>query len=216
MRCPLAATFITFLLAILGWAAPASAQPPTQINARTFAMITGQEFFAKQTFNAVFGSSVGPFWGGGIQLVQDDKYYLEFGISRFKRDGQRAFLNGGQVFHLGIPLTATLTPFELTGGYRFRPRKLRRVRPYVGGGVGLYKYRESSDFSVTGEDIDTEHAGAIAEGGVELRLRRWVEIGADVHYTYIPGIIGNAGLSLDANEKNLGGVAGRFKFIVGR
>ena len=41
-------------------------------------------------------------------------------------------------------------------------------------------------------------------------------IGADVQYSHVPGILGTAGVSQQAGEDDLGGVAARFKLIVGR
>jgi len=37
-----------------------------------------------------------------------------------------------------------------------------------------------------------------------------------VHYTYVPGILGDAGISKDLNESNLGGFSFRVKAIVGK
>ena len=83
-------------------------------------MITEQRFAAVNTFDAVFGHRVEPFWGGGAQVVFRDGVYVDLALSRFRKSGQRAFRFNGQNFRLGIPLTATITPFEMTGGYRFR------------------------------------------------------------------------------------------------
>jgi len=37
-----------------------------------------------------------------------------------------------------------------------------------------------------------------------------------VQYSHVPGILGNAGVSQQAGESDLGGVAARFKLVVGR
>lgn len=195
----------------LGVAAPAGAQ---DFSFRPFAMFSEQKFAASQTFNAVFGSSTGSFFGGGLNITQDDRFYLELSASRFKKTGQRALVNNGQTFPLGIPLQATVTPLELTVGYRFATNP--RVRPYAGGGIGLYRYQETSGFSTDAENVDAQHAGAIVEGGAEVRLHRWFGVAADVHYTYVPGILGDGGLSKDLNEKSLGGFSFRVKAIVGK
>ena len=52
--------------------------------------------------------------------------------------------------------------------------------------------------------------------GAEVRVHRWLAVGADLHYSYVPGILGQAGLSKEADEHSLGGVAARFRLIVGR
>jgi outer membrane protein W len=210
------------LAAALACAVPVSAQTAPTISLRPFAQVTEESFSAIDTFNGAFGRSYAPFWGGGLQATLWDRYYVELSASRFRKTGDRAFRSGGETFHFGIPLTATLTPFEITGGYRYHFS--RRIVPYVGAGFGRYAYQEkcTSDAArpalcdaVSG-DVDTRHAGFVLNGGAEFRLHRWIGLGADVQYTHVPGILGQDGLSKDAGENDLGGIAGRIKIIVGR
>ena len=98
-------------------AVTASAQSLSQISLRPFAEVTEESFNAIDTFTSVFGRTYQPFWGGGLQVTLGDRYYAELTASRFRKNGDRVFRNAGQTFHLGIPLTATLTPFEIVGGY---------------------------------------------------------------------------------------------------
>ena len=195
-------------------AVPAAAQDEPSISIRPFVFGSVQSFAAVDTFDAVFGRSYDPFFGGGVQAVFNGASYVELSASRFRQTGQRAFISGGQKFRLGIPLTATIVPFEVSGGYRFRFSP--RVRPYVAVGVGSYQYKETSTFNDPGEDVDVRHAGVLVNGGAEFRVHRWVGIGAEVEYSHVPGILGSGGVSLQAGEKDLGGVAGRLKLIVGR
>src|SRR5262249_36999303 len=145
------------VLAVAG-VAPASAQSLSSISLRPFAEVTTESFNAIDTFDSVFGRTYQPFYGGGLQVTFDDRYYVEVSASRFRKDGDRVFRNAGQTFHLGIPLTATLTPFEVVGGYRFHSTKRPWLVPYVGAGVGSYSYQETSQFALAGEDLDTRHA----------------------------------------------------------
>ncbi|HJZ77877.1 MAG TPA: outer membrane beta-barrel protein [Vicinamibacterales bacterium] len=195
-------------------AAPAAAQEPPAISIRPFVFGSIQSFAATDTFNAVFGQSYDPFFGGGVQVVVHDGFVVELAASRFKETGQRAFINNGQSFRLGIPLTAEIVPFEITGGYRFKLSP--RVRPYVAGGWGTYKYTETAEFNVDTENVATRHSGFVLNGGADFRLQTWISIGADVQYTHVPGILGTGGVSQQAGEDDLGGVAARFKLIVGR
>jgi opacity protein-like surface antigen len=204
---------ILSLVVLLALAAPASAQEPS-LSFRPFALGTIESFAAVDTFDAVFGRTYQPFIGGGLQVVSEDGYYLELSASRLKKTGQRAFINNGQKFQLGIPLTATITPLEATAGYRFKLSP--RIRPYVGVGAGLYLYKETSSFSDPSEDVDVRHAGFVVNGGAEFRLHRWVGLDFDAQYTRVPGILGKGGVSQQAGESDLGGVAGRVKVVVGR
>jgi opacity protein-like surface antigen len=209
-------TTLSLVLFTLALAAPAAAQTqdPPELSIRPFALGTIESFAAADTFDAVFGRTYQPFLGGGVQLVSAEGYYLELAASRFKKTGQRAFISNGQKFQLGIPLTATITPLEATAGYRYRLTP--RIRPYAGAGAGLYLYKETSGFNEAGEDVDTRHAGFVVNGGAEFRVHRWVGIDVDVQYTRVTGILGKGGVSLQAGENDLGGVAGRLKLVVGR
>ena len=203
------------LVALLALVAPAaSAQDEPDLAIRPFVFGTIQGFSAVESFDAVFGRSYEPFFGGGVQVIFHEQFLVELSASRFKQTGERAFISNGQSFRLGIPLTATLTPFEVTAGYRFKVSP--RVRPYIAAGVGTYQYKETSSFNDPGEDVDVRHAGFVVNGGADFRLHPWIRIGADVQYTRVPGILGTAGVAAQANENDLGGVAARFKLIVGR
>ena len=212
MRRLIAALAVT-VVAATPRSAFADMNPPA-VSLRPFLLVTEQSFAAKQSFKAIFGQSAAPFVGGGVELVLHDRFYIDLAASRFQKTGQRAFLFNGQAFGLGLPLTVTETPFEVSGGYRFLPR--HRINPYVGVGFGSYGYKETSESSSSDENVDTRHAGFLVSGGAEFRLHRWVSVTADVQYTRISGILGSSGISKDAGESDLGGVAARFKVLVGR
>ena len=184
------------------------------LSIRGVGFFSSEQFAAKTTFDAVFGESSERFFGGGV-VVAERQVFFEVDFSRFTKTGQRAFLFNGQAFRLNIPLTATITPIEVTGGYRFRFRRWPTIIPYVGAGFGSYGYKETSAFSDPGEDIDVRHAGYLVVVGAEFRVHRWVGVAADVQYTHVPGILGTAGLSKDAGENDLGGTAIRVKVLVG-
>jgi hypothetical protein len=186
------------------------------VSARLFVLATDQSFAAKTTFNAAFGKSVEPFFGGGLQVVGRNGLFVEFGISRFKKTGQRAFVSNGTTFLLGIPLTATITPLEFSVGYRFGASGSSRFIPYGAAGIGRYSYREESDFAGDGDNVSTHHSGYLATGGLEVRLHRWIGVAVDAQYTHITGILGTGGVSKEAGETDLGGIAGRFKILIGR
>jgi opacity protein-like surface antigen len=189
-----------------------SQQEADGFSIRGLAFASFQQFAAKTTFDAVFDESSGQFFGGGV-IVAQHGVFLEVTLSHFDKTGQRAFLFNGDVFPLNIPLTATITPFEVAAGYRFNRRA--SVIPYAGGGFGSYGYKETSPSSAAGEDVDERHAGYLLVGGAEFRVARWVGVAADVQYTHIPGILGTSGLSKDAGESDLGGTAVRVKVLVG-
>jgi opacity protein-like surface antigen len=203
------------LLSFLALASPAAAQDPPSLSFRPFVMGAQQNFTASDTFDAVFETTRGPFFGGGVQVVFFDQFVVELGASRFRQTGERVFRTAtGSVFRLGIPVTATITPFEVTGGYRFPIWE--RVRPYVAAGVGSFAYKETSDFAEGSENLVTRETGLVVNGGAEVRLHRWIGVAADVEYSRVNGILGEGGISQQVGEDDLGGVSVRFKLIVGR
>jgi len=202
------------LLAGLTLAAPVRAQDPPTLSIRPFVMGAEQWFTAVDTFDAAFETTRAPFVGGGVQVVLYDRFVAEVGASRFKMNGERAFHSGGKTYRLGIPLTATITPLEITGGYRLP--LWEHARPYVAAGFGSYSYKETSDFADPGENVDTRRFGFVLNGGFEFRLHRWVGVGVDAQYSHVQGILGEGGVSQQVGENDLGGVAARFKLIVGR
>jgi hypothetical protein len=210
------------VLAIVGTlAAPAAAQVripalPSQsepaVSPRVFVLAALQKFAAAETFDAAFGRSVQPFLGGGLQVAWRNGFFVDGAISFFHKTGERAFVFEDETISLGVPLEATIVPFEATAGYRFLGSSPSRVTPYVGGGVGAYSYKEESD---SDDEVSIQKAGVLALAGVEFRVSRRLFTAFDVQYSHVPGILGDGGLSAEFAEDNLGGVAVRFRFMVG-
>ncbi len=199
--------------------AAAPAPLPSDVPAlslRPFFAFTDQRAAAHTSFDAVFGSANQVFWGGGLQVAFRDGVFVEVAASRFKKTGEQAFMDQGNVFTLGIPQTITVTPLEFSAGYRFTQDGRARVVPYGGGGIGSYSYHQESTFADPSENVDMRHVGYLVMGGVELRVHRWVGVSVDAQYTHIPGILGTAGISKDAGETDLGGIAARVRVLVGR
>ena len=222
MRAPVLA-LILFVTSV----APAFAQyGGPAISIRPFLTLSEQAFRASKSFDAVFGETAQPEWGGGVQVVVwDGRIYGQVAASRFftsggKLVGQRVFVSDGRAFPLGIPLRAKITPLEVTGGYRFT-NIWPQIVPYIGGGYASYHHTEESDFADPSENLDVTHSGAIFQAGAEFRVGRWVALAADAQLTHVPGVLGNGGASLEfartsAAERDLGGWAGRFVVLIGR
>lgn len=226
---------VLLALALLGAAlpAPALAQPPARrpaarqaarqapaypdrLQIRPFVSAGSTWFTASKTFEAVLGSGQGQDFGGGINLTQGPAW-IEIGARQFSKSGERVFVTtSGQVFPLGIDTDVTMTPLEVTAGWRFRPRFGARVRPQLGVGYTRLRYEESAAFAQDGDDVDDTFNGFHVVGGVELRLFRWVGLGGDVVWTSVADAIGEGGASKAFGEDNLGGTSLRVKLVVGR
>jgi opacity protein-like surface antigen len=199
----------------------ATAQATPRVEFRPFGVFAVERFTAVTTFDATLGSSFQPLWGGGVEMTTRRNLFVDIAVTHMASSGERAFVHNGQVFRLGIPLHAALTPIELTAGYRFplRRRRRHRIIPYVGAGIGWYRYHEASDFDVGSEEVGVTHAGFVAVAGAEFRATRWIGITGDAQYTHVPGIIGGTSatsLSAVAGESDLGGIAARVRVTFGR
>jgi opacity protein-like surface antigen len=192
--------------------APARAQ---EFMLRGFADAGATTFAAQESFNAVLGSRTGPVFGGGVEAVLPQRIFVHVRASRFHETGQRVFLVDGEQFGLGIPTTITLTPVELTGGYRL-PFGNRLV-PYAGAGVGWHRFRETSQFALPSEDVEDRFTGYHLLGGVEVRLARWMATAGELQWATVPDAIGGDpnSVSHEFGESDLGGTTFRFKIIVG-
>jgi Outer membrane protein beta-barrel domain len=200
------------MLACVGTTADAQ-----EIGFRGFADVGGVRFAAADTFKAVLGTQTGVVYGGGVEAIFASNYFVNLHASRFQKDGTRVFVLNDQVFDLGIPTTIRITPIEVSGGYRFRVGR-RTVVPYVGGGVGWYRYSEESDFAAAGEDVNETNIGYHLLGGAEVRLSRLFGVAGEVQWATVPDALGQDANSASAafDETNLGGVTFRIKIVVGR
>ena len=203
------------LLLIAAIAAPAAAQlDAPAVSIRGFADAGYETFHATRTFQAIFREDAGAIYGGGGDVVFRRGIFVRVGAWHYENTGERALRLEGETFRLGIPLTITIVPVEVSGGYRFR--RSSRLVPYVGGGLTSLGYRERSDFADSGENVDDRFTGYQVLGGVEYRLSRWIAAAGEVQYATVPDAIGGGGLSAEFDEDDLGGTMIRLRVVVGR
>jgi hypothetical protein len=185
-----------------------------QVSVRGFGDFGFTVFNARQSFKAILGKSSGPVFGGGVEFGEK-QFFLSLAAQRFRRDGHRVFVFEDQVFPLNVKDTITVTPIDLTFGYRLRSRGLV---PYVGGGLTWYRYVETSEHATESEDLKETHAGYHLIGGAEVPLRRWLAAGVDAQWSAAPNAFGDSptGVATVYDEHDLGGFTLRARIIVGR
>lgn len=204
----------TMILAATALASSAEAQ--TEFMLRGFGDVGSTTFTSEKSFDAVLGSASGRVLGGGVEAVLPQRVFVNLRASRFREVGQRVFLFNGEQFDLGIPTTITVTPVELTGGYRFDFGW--RLVPYGGAGLGWHRYEETSRFAHGSENVDERFTGYHVVAGAEFRLARWIGAAAEAQWATVPDALGDDpnGVSHEFNESDLGGVTFRLKVVVGR
>jgi opacity protein-like surface antigen len=183
---------------------------------RGFADVGSRTFTATDSFTAILGSDRGVVFGGGVEAVLPGRVFVSVRASRFRETGERVFIFNGEQFDLGIPTTITVTPVELTGGYRFDFG--RRLIPYAGAGVGWHKYTETSQFAEESETVDARHTGFQLLGGAEFGFARWIAAAAELQWATVPDALGEDpnGVAAEFDETDLGGLTFRVKIVIGR
>jgi opacity protein-like surface antigen len=195
-------------------AAAAPSHPPRpRFGIRGYGEGAYQWFTAHDSFKAIFATSGGFFYGGGAQ-VYFGPIYVDVGVSRFEKTGERAFVFEGDVYRVGVPDRITMTPVVVTAGFRF-PAHAGTV-PYVGGGVGTLEFEETSDFAEPGENVSERFTSYHAVGGVEYRATRWLFVAGELRYAAVPDALGAPGISAEFDESDLGGLSVAVKVLIGR
>ena len=192
--------------------------PPSRgVEIGGYAMVGRIDFSATESFDAILDTHAGPVVGGGARLgLPWFGLFAEIGAWRFRADGERAFVHNGTRFPLGIDTTITVTPIEVSGGWRWRMRRVPRLTPYVAGGITSLRYEETSDFADANENVDENFAGYLVYGGAAYKITRWLGIAGEAAWSTVPDAIGDAGVSAAFKETNLGGTALRLKITIGR
>lgn len=192
-----------------------AARTPASIEG--YAMFGRINFTATESFDAIVGEPSGPILGGGVRIgLGLSGVFFDVGAWRFHAEGERAFIFDDEVIGLGIPVDLSVTPIEISGGWRFRFRRLPKLIPYVAGGITSMYYRETSEFSTSLENTDAFFNGYHLMGGAEFKVWRWLGLAGEASWTTVPDAIGEAGVSKVFNETDLGGTTFRVKITIGQ
>ena len=181
---------------------------------RGFGQVSGTLFTARDSFEAIFGSSFGPMYGAGAQVVFPNGAFVQGSVERFKKTGGRVVVAGEQLFSVDIPNTVTVTPILATIGYR--DDRSGRVIGYGAAGVGWHRLEESSPSLLNDESVRKDHIGFHVTGGAEYRIAPFIWLAGEVQWTAVPDGLGESGIGPVFDEKDLGGTTFGFKLIVGR
>jgi opacity protein-like surface antigen len=193
----------------------ADAQP---LEAHGFADVGVTMFTAQDSFSAILGSATGMTFGGGGGIVLPPQIFVDVRASRFKKDGHRVVAAGGEVFDLGIANTITITPVEITAGYRFGRRR-DTLRPYAGAGISWYRYQEDDvTVAAASETVSETFTGFHLLGGAEFRVHKYVGVAGEAAWAVVPDALGQQPSSVGTafGETDLGGATFRVKVIIGR
>jgi len=169
---------------------------------------------AKESFEAAGLDTSALELGGGAQVTDLWRnLFVEVSVSRWSGTGERVFLDDtGNRFPLGIPLEVETTHIDASVGWRVRGNG---VATYFGGGAGAALYTEQSPFTQPGDDLDTRATSYHLLGGVEFPLRRWLALSGELRYRFVPGLLGDDGVSEALDEDRFGGLQAGLALRVG-
>ena len=196
---------------------PAAAPQSRSVQIGGYAMLGNINFTASESFDAVLGSPSGVIFGGGTRIdLPLGGLFVDVGAWRYRADGERVFVANDEIFKLGIPVTITVTPIEISAGWRLRLRRMPKLKPYAAGGFTILKYNETSEFSTASDDVDESFNGYHVIGGAEYKITRWLGLAGEASWSTVPDAIGESGVSEAFNETDLGGTTFRVKITIGR
>lgn len=186
-----------------------AADPPIGIHA--FAAIDFNSFAASKTFDALFGSSSIPGYGGGADIGLGSNLFVRVAVTRISKTGSRAFVNGTDVFKLNNePAKLTLTPIEIGAGWQFRIKR-SKLTPYIGGAALVESYKV--DYSTSPDLNESEtFAGGDVFGGVQYAITKVLIIGGEAQFRLLPDALKSdlaSSVANTYNEKQGGGVTAR-------
>ncbi len=206
---------IVLLLASPSTATAQVAHTPAGIEG--YALVGGIGLAAAESFDAIVGEPSGTIRGGGLRIgLGVGGLFFDVGAWRFQAEGERVFIFNDEVIGLGIPVEVTMTPIEISAGWRFRIRRLSRLVPYAAAGLTAMRYAETSEFATSLENTDRFFNGYHLLGGAQYKITRWIGIAGEASWTTVPDAIGESGVSAAFNETDLGGTTFRLKITIGR
>ena len=168
---------------------PARRPPPRKppVGVRAYGFYEFQALAAADTFNAVTGSSTTNGFGAGFEVTNVvRKIFIRATFAHAGKDGERVFVNNGQVFKLGIPLTVGMTPIELGGGWRTIVDRRGRYAIYVGAGVVFLNYSETTPSGTSDDNTSKTFSGFSVYGGFDRTFHKHLIAGVEGQYPRHP------------------------------
>jgi opacity protein-like surface antigen len=95
------------------------------------------------------------------------------------------------------------------------PSKAPRLVPFVGGGLSMVSYKETSVNS-NGEDVSQSASGFVLLGGVDYTVTKWIRVGGEFRYRAVTGVLGSGGVSQLYGEDSVGGWAVGVRVSIGK
>jgi len=208
--CAIAVVLLAPAVPARGGQGAQPAKSPSPIGLRAYSVFDLDALAARESFDAVVGTSHLTAFGGGLEVDIWKHFFARVAFTRARKSGHRVFVANGEVFPFeNVPLTVMLTPIEVGGGWRFVSSKRSRLTPFAGVSFLSMGYTETSKFAEAGENTNERFTGQDVFGGVEVGIVKWLVAAGEVQYRRVPNGLGVGHVSQDFGESDLGGVTVR-------
>ena len=195
---------------ILSLCVPGVARAQGGIGLHAYGIVDVDSLAAKDSFEAVLGTSQLKAFGAGVEAVDIWKHvFVRAAVTRARKTGTRGFVSGSEFFPNGIELTMTMTPIEAGAGWRFVSKQASRFTPYAGVSFLSVGYTETSKFADPADNTSESFKGQAVFGGLEVGILKGLTVTAEAQYRRVPDALGAGGVSKDFGETDLGGVTAR-------
>jgi hypothetical protein len=223
--------------------APAKASDQAPLAFRGVVSFGLTSLASSRSFDAVAGTHSQATVGVGAEVLNIWKnVFAGVSYSPLGLSGQRVFVDSETVYPLGIPVDISVNSLDIVGGWRFvlkpkaakpappkpgqkpvapapktpqSPPKPQRLVPFVGGGLSMAMYKETS-LNAGGDDVSKSASGFVVLGGVDYTLTKWIRVGGELRYRAVSGVLGTGGVSQVYGEKSLGGYVIAARVSVGK
>jgi hypothetical protein len=196
--------------------APAAAEAPApapvhRVGIRAFGGLEYQFLLANVAYQDELGASKFATLAAGVDVTNIwHRVFVRFDVSHLSKDGSRGFIDSSNQFvSLNDAMTVSMTPVDIGAGWRLEPPdkgtgRAPRLTPYVGAGLTILKYGETSAHSIPGEDVAATYKGAFFLLGADIAVQKYVIVAVEGVFRSVPVTPSSTGILSVLNENNLG------------
>jgi hypothetical protein len=194
------------------------AQVPTKkasgIKPRAVVTYGSTTYAATESLTAVTGTDSQQAWGFGGEVTFWRGLFAGVAYTMNPEfEGERVFVFENTVYKLGVPVSIRIRPVDVTAGWRFQ---FGRISPFVAAGGTIVSYEESSSFADATENVSESANGYVIQGGADVQVWRWIQLGGEFKYRGVTGVLGAGGVSEEFGEDQLGGYSAAIRIVIGR
>lgn len=190
-------------------------KPKLPMEFRVFGVFEPQFMTARQTFDAVTGSSVLMGYGGGAAVLNVwQKLFVRGGITFASASGHTGDVIDGTFMPKDFTTDFKFTTTEIGAGWRTPLKKHQKMAIYFGGSAIIFGESESGSLATPDENISESFVGFGGEVGLDWALSKKTVFSLEGQYRSIPSNPPHGSIQDQFGEPDLGGFAVRAMFSI--